>query len=61
LTPRIGPDHKPQTTIQAPTTTHFYLQLCAIININVAVVNILPLPGLDGGYMVLLFLEVRPF
>lgn len=33
------------------------LQFCAIVNINLAVVNTLPLPALDGGYLVLLMLE----
>jgi membrane-associated protease RseP (regulator of RpoE activity) len=32
-------------------------QFCAIVNINLAVVNILPLPALDGGYLLLLLLE----
>eukprot|EP00877_Chromochloris_zofingiensis_P009012 jgi/Chrzof1/4364/Cz14g10130.t1 len=32
-------------------------QFCANLNINLAVVNILPLPGLDGGYLLLLLLE----
>eukprot|EP00238_Polyblepharides_amylifera_P011041 CAMPEP_0196593580 /NCGR_PEP_ID=MMETSP1081-20130531/76014_1 /TAXON_ID=36882 /ORGANISM="Pyramimonas amylifera, Strain CCMP720" /LENGTH=423 /DNA_ID=CAMNT_0041917599 /DNA_START=282 /DNA_END=1553 /DNA_ORIENTATION=+ len=32
-------------------------QFCAILNINLAVVNTLPLPALDGGYLVLLLLE----
>jgi hypothetical protein len=32
-------------------------QFCAIVNINLAVVNTLPLPALDGGYLVLLALE----
>lgn len=32
-------------------------QFCAIVNINLAAVNILPLPALDGGYLVLLALE----
>eukprot|EP00879_Flechtneria_rotunda_P010415 GHRR01010891.1.p2 GENE.GHRR01010891.1~~GHRR01010891.1.p2 ORF type:complete len:200 (+),score=72.33 GHRR01010891.1:1504-2103(+) len=32
-------------------------QFCAIININLAVVNTLPLPGLDGGYLLFLILE----
>jgi membrane-associated protease RseP (regulator of RpoE activity) len=29
----------------------------AIVNINLAVVNVLPLPALDGGYMLLLAIE----
>lgn len=29
----------------------------AVINMNLAVVNILPLPALDGGYLALLALE----
>lgn len=29
----------------------------AVVNINLAVVNILPLPALDGGYLALLLLE----
>lgn len=32
-------------------------QFAAVISINLAVVNILPLPALDGGYIVLLGLE----
>lgn len=32
-------------------------QFAAIVNINLAVVNILPLPALDGGYILLIFLE----
>lgn len=32
-------------------------QFCAIVNINLAVVNTLPLPALDGGYLLLLLLE----
>lgn len=32
-------------------------QFCAIVNINLAVVNVLPLPALDGGYLLLLALE----
>jgi len=32
-------------------------QFCAIVNINLAAVNILPLPALDGGYLVLLAVE----
>ena len=33
------------------------VQFCAIININLAVVNLLPLPALDGGYLMLLAIE----
>lgn len=32
-------------------------QFCAIININLAFVNLLPLPALDGGFLLLLALE----
>lgn len=32
-------------------------QFCAIVNINLAIVNVLPLPALDGGYLLLLLLE----
>lgn len=32
-------------------------QFAAIVNINLAVVNLLPLPALDGGYLALIFLE----
>ncbi|KAK3274742.1 hypothetical protein CYMTET_17092 [Cymbomonas tetramitiformis] len=32
-------------------------QFAAIVNINLAVVNILPLPALDGGYLALLLVE----
>ena len=33
------------------------MQFAAIININLAVVNMLPLPALDGGYLALLLVE----
>lgn len=32
-------------------------QFAAVVSINLAIVNILPLPALDGGYIVLLGLE----
>lgn len=32
-------------------------QFCAIININLAFVNLLPLPALDGGFLLLLAVE----
>jgi len=32
-------------------------QFAAIVNINLAVVNLLPLPALDGGYLFLIALE----
>ncbi|MEW5306624.1 MAG: hypothetical protein WDW36_009078 [Sanguina aurantia] len=32
-------------------------QFCAIVNINLGVVNLLPLPALDGGYLMLLMIE----
>ena len=32
-------------------------QFAAIVNINLAVVNLLPLPALDGGYLALILLE----
>ena len=32
-------------------------QFAAIVNINLAVVNTLPLPALDGGYLFLLLVE----
>jgi len=33
------------------------LQFMVIVNINLAVINTVPLPGLDGGYLALLFAE----
>ena len=33
------------------------LKFAAIVNINLAVVNLLPLPALDGGYLALIALE----
>ena len=33
------------------------LQFMVIVNINLAVINTIPLPGLDGGYLALLFAE----
>lgn len=32
-------------------------QFAAIVNINLAAVNLLPLPALDGGYLLLLAIE----
>jgi RIP metalloprotease RseP len=32
-------------------------QFAALININLAIVNLLPLPALDGGYLALLLVE----
>jgi RIP metalloprotease RseP len=32
-------------------------QFCAVVNINLAAVNALPLPGLDGGFAALLMVE----
>lgn len=32
-------------------------QFAAMVNVNLAVVNILPIPALDGGFLALLFLE----
>eukprot|EP00798_Chlamydomonas_sp_ICE-L_P001209 gene1209-32551_t len=39
------------------TDTAGIFQFCAIININLAAVNLLPIPGLDGGYLAFLLLE----
>eukprot|EP00245_Coleochaete_scutata_P016835 TRINITY_DN803_c0_g1_i1.p1 TRINITY_DN803_c0_g1~~TRINITY_DN803_c0_g1_i1.p1 ORF type:complete len:527 (-),score=79.47 TRINITY_DN803_c0_g1_i1:645-2225(-) len=33
------------------------LQFAAVVNLNLAIVNILPLPALDGGYLFLLLIE----
>lgn len=41
----------------ARTDSAGLFQFCAIVNINLAIVNVLPLPALDGGYLVLLLLE----
>jgi len=41
----------------AKTDSAGLFQFCAIVNINLAVVNTLPLPALDGGYLVLLAVE----
>ena len=30
----------------------------AVVNVNLAVVNVLPIPALDGGYLLLLLVEV---
>lgn len=30
----------------------------AVVNVNLAVVNVLPLPALDGGYLLLLLIEL---
>ena len=32
-------------------------QFAAVVNVNLAAVNVLPLPALDGGYLLLLALE----
>ncbi|KAG1658795.1 hypothetical protein FOA52_011737 [Chlamydomonas sp. UWO 241] len=42
----------------ARTDSAGLFQFCAIININLAAVNVLPLPALDGGYLALLALGV---
>ena len=34
-----------------------FLGFLAIISLSIALINLLPLPGLDGGYIVLLFIE----
>lgn len=41
----------------ARTDSAGLFQFAAIVNINLAVVNILPLPALDGGYLLLLAIE----
>jgi regulator of sigma E protease len=41
-----------------PSTGFWYiLQLMAFLSVNLAIVNILPLPGLDGGRLVFVFVE----
>lgn len=34
-----------------------YATLCAIISINLGIINLLPIPVLDGGHMIFLFIE----
>lgn len=41
----------------ARTDASGLFQFAALVNINLAIVNILPLPGLDGGYLVFMLLE----
>lgn len=41
----------------ARTNVAGLFQFAAIVNLNLAVVNILPLPALDGGYLALILLE----
>lgn len=41
----------------ARTDSAGLFQFCAIVNINLAAVNLLPLPALDGGYLLLLGIE----
>ncbi|KIZ07162.1 Putative zinc metalloprotease [Monoraphidium neglectum] len=41
----------------ARTDSAGLFQFCAIVNINLAAVNLLPLPALDGGYLLLLAVE----
>lgn len=41
----------------ARTNLSGLFQFAAIVNLNLAVVNILPLPALDGGYLLLLLVE----
>ena len=41
----------------ARTNAAGLFQFSAIVNLNLAVVNLLPLPALDGGYLVLLAVE----
>lgn len=42
----------------AKTDVNGLYQFAALININLAVVNILPLPALDGGYLIFQIIEV---
>lgn len=41
----------------ARTDSAGIFQFCALLNINLAFVNILPLPGLDGAFLMFLFIE----
>ncbi|KAI8467700.1 MAG: intramembrane metalloprotease [Monoraphidium minutum] len=41
----------------ARTDSAGLFQFCAIVNVNLAAVNLLPLPALDGGYLLLLAVE----
>ena len=41
----------------AQVNIHAFLQLVAFISINLGVMNLLPLPALDGGRLVFLFIE----
>lgn len=41
----------------ARTDSSGLFQFCAIVNVNLAAVNLLPLPALDGGYLLLLAVE----
>jgi membrane-associated protease RseP (regulator of RpoE activity) len=52
--------NKTQTQTKPNQTKKYTLglfQFAAIVNVNLAAVNLLPLPGLDGGYLALLALE----
>lgn len=51
--PAASHNVKPPPTPPPPRPPQF----CAIVNINLAVVNTLPLPALDGGYLLLLVIE----
>lgn len=53
----VAKQHLLALTIFAPPFSSPPLQFCAIVNINLAVVNMLPLPALDGGYLAILLLE----
>ncbi len=54
---RIVHSKRPHRVYMCVCVSHPCTQFCAIININLAIVNLLPLPALDGGYLLLLAVE----
>ncbi len=55
--PRLGALPFPHALTPSRPHAHTHPQFAAIVNINLAVVNLLPLPALDGGYLALIALE----
>ena len=40
------------------TSTSYFLQLMALFSINLGIVNLFPIPVLDGGHIMFIFLEI---
>ena len=40
------------------TSLSYFFQLMALISINLGIINLLPIPVLDGGHILFIFLEI---